>query len=448
MSDEYSAYFWYTKPDRAPALAQSGCQALYVKAFGDGSGHVWAQWSAAALAPFTAQKITPIPWGFILRQWQTDVTQIPAVLSACDAPALVLNVEIGEGGWDGATAEEAQALVAAVRRAAPGKRIGFSSCPSWDGDPVRGAPFFPYEAFAAACDFSMPQQYWTGAPDQVAYEVKRNRTGKPVIPILWGEWDDATLAQQSQHCRDVLGAQFGGLSAWEAGNDGYNITGMGAVYGALAAAEVIVTTNDNPGFPAAIGPQGNLVVNGVDFGGSDIVTVEVAQFQVLNSKNERYHIGWSAYQITPWATGALGDAPSLPPVPPSPPAPTPVPAPAPAPTPPPVTTGGTMLYTDHGPIPLADPDPHAASFVDPVSEHAGIVYVDVQQDHAFAVWSEASGWQPKQAYSDVLAGRWLLAWSVIIHAGHLKAAVTTSAAGDAASDKRAGFVDLGPVSAL
>lgn len=238
---EQSTYFWYVKTDRAPALAQSGCNSIWIKAGGDGSGRVWTQWSAPALAPFISAKIAPEPWFFVQRDWQTDVATIGKALAVLDAPRLVLNVEIGEGGWDGATATEAQALVAAVRQISGQRQVGFSSCPSWDGDPKRGAPFFPYEAFCQLCDFSMPQQYWTGAPDQVAYEVARNRTGKPVIPILWGEWDDATLAQQAQHCRDVLGAQFGGLSAWEAGNVGYNLTGMGAVYGALSAVEALVS---------------------------------------------------------------------------------------------------------------------------------------------------------------------------------------------------------------
>ena len=264
---------WYLKPERAVALAQSGCQVIWLKAGGDGSGRVWTQYSAPALAPFTQVKIKPRPWFFVLRQWQTDVQTIKDALAVFDTDALVLNVEIGEGGWDGATAAEAHALVAAVRQAAPGKLIGFSSCPSWDGDPVRGAPYFPYEAFAEACDFSMPQQYWTGAPDQVAYEVKRNHTGKPVIPILWGEWDDATLAAQATHCQGVLGAQFGGLSAWEAGNDGYNLTGMGAVYGALAAVEALV--NNTP-----IGPYGK------NLGGGFKKTFEDAGGDALN----RY--GW------------------------------------------------------------------------------------------------------------------------------------------------------------
>lgn len=106
-----------------------------------------------------------------------------------------------------------------------------------------------------------------------------------------------------------------------------------------------------------------------------------------------------------------------------------------------------MEYRDKGAIPLTQPDPHGADFVDPVTGYTGIVYADVQHDHAFAVWWQPLGWLPTQPYSLALPGRWLLTWRAAVHDGHLKLWVTTSAAGGV-EDMRAGILDLGPIGSL
>ena len=107
-----------------------------------------------------------------------------------------------------------------------------------------------------------------------------------------------------------------------------------------------------------------------------------------------------------------------------------------------------MTYHSHGVIPLTQPEPHGVPVVDPATGHAGAVYVDVQQDHAFVVWSETAGWLPKQDYTADLPGRWLLGFGVVVHNGTVKALVTSSVAGQTTQDVEAGFIELCPASSL
>lgn len=301
---EKSAYIWYVDLSRVTALAASGCTRVYIKAGGDGAGRVWSQWSAATLQPFTAAGIQCIPWFFIQRAYGTDMQTIMRALTQLNAPEVVLNVEIGEGGWDGASYADAAACVAAARLAAPGRKVGFSSCPSWDGDTTRGAPYFPYEGFAANCDYAMPQQYWTGPPDQVAYETRRN-PHCPVVPILWGLWDTADLVRQEQHCEQVLGAQYAGISGWEAGNAAYNLAGMREAYAAepvVITAEETVTVDERTQLLADTGAvpffaRGNLTREGVAnlsaYGGSGaerIAIYEKARYHRLNGHTYAFFV--------------------------------------------------------------------------------------------------------------------------------------------------------------
>lgn len=247
------------------ALAAAGVRAVAVKCGGDGgSTRYLAQWSARALAAWIAAGIQPQAWSFVLRDYRADLAELGRALAQQDTDTVILNCEIGEGGWDNATSADVAAFLADARAAVGGRRLGFSSCPSWDGDPARGAPAFPYEAFCEGCEFSMPQQYWTGAPDQVSYEFRRNRTGKPVIPILWGSWDTATLTAQAEHCRLVLGAQLAGLSSWGLGSAAvdslYNAAGMLAAYGVVMD-ERTQLLNDANAIP--LFARGNLAREGI-----------------------------------------------------------------------------------------------------------------------------------------------------------------------------------------
>ena len=58
-------------------------------------------------------------------------------------------------------------------------------------------------------------------------------------------------------------------------------------------------TNLNPGFPGALQPQGNTVLNGVDFGGNAIC-VEAVTVQVRNAEGQRYTRRWVGYHLEDW----------------------------------------------------------------------------------------------------------------------------------------------------
>jgi len=77
------------------------------------------------------------------------------------------------------------------------------------------------------------------------------------------------------------------------------------------------------------------------------------------------------------------------------------------------------MYRNHGTIPLTRPDSKIGDFVTDTGL-AGVVFCDVQNDHAFAVWFQPKGWCSFYRYQQDIGERWLVAWRPFWHEGKLK----------------------------
>ncbi|HEY8599124.1 MAG TPA: N-acetylmuramoyl-L-alanine amidase [Thermomicrobiales bacterium] len=75
---------------------------------------------------------------------------------------------------------------------------------------------------------------------------------------------------------------------------------LAAVKGGTIVVEKKPIGGIDPGFPGALNEQGELVVNGVNFGGR-ADSVAKAVFTVYNAQEQRYYqIEWAGHQIGPW----------------------------------------------------------------------------------------------------------------------------------------------------
>lgn len=257
---ERSTYAWNLPANCGPLaakLAAGGCTRIWVKAGVDNPGirTVWPQWTDGRCEAFAAVGIEVCAWHYIYPespavQWDTIVRS----LQARPSRDIALNAEVE---WDNVSTSDVTAWVNGLRAALvvagiKTERIGFSSVPSWDGGKGSIYHHFPYEAFCAACDFSMPQCYWS-APNEAEYERQRNTSGKPIIPILTacGEYDDAGLLAIARLTLDTLPAAAG-FSSWECANGAYQFDAISEAYAML--------------------PQDNLVTNTTAAAPSPIVT--------------------------------------------------------------------------------------------------------------------------------------------------------------------------------
>jgi hypothetical protein len=255
VAQERSAFLW-TLPSSAAAreaiaaaVYADGTRKVYVKAGGDGGVlwvpglplPVWArpQWSDEWLAPFERRGIACVPWTY---NWPTTADQSVCRLALLRKPSdeLVLNVETEwrvqspENPWRSLAEANAAtaAWLAALRPTLPsGTRLGFSAVPSWAD--------FPYEAFASACDFALPQHYWPGSllaggKDQVVRHLERAGGRIPCVPILTasGEYDLGGVvglaADAIRECPDLAG-----FSTWECANAAYQHVAVRQAYALL-----------------------------------------------------------------------------------------------------------------------------------------------------------------------------------------------------------------------
>ena len=253
---ERSTFLWYApagrdeRRDLARRLLSINCEAVHVKAFGDG-GVAWVpgepppgfrvqpQWSLGWIKDFAPLHVNL--WGY---NKPGDLLQDAD--AACralrhywpDDDLLILNPEVE---WWGVSNDEAAGYVQAFRhylRQTLGRapRIGFSSCPSWHR--------FPYEGFAAECDGpSYPQHYWPDrlmAPDhergaeagedQVEAHMRR-APGVRQVPIITTSReyvDPEVIGLAVNALADDPGLL--GFSAWEAGNDAFQIDALAAIF--------------------------------------------------------------------------------------------------------------------------------------------------------------------------------------------------------------------------
>lgn len=253
MSIERSAYVWNYDgtAGKAQQIADTGASVAWVKAGGD-QGVAWIpgvprpawalpQWDDAYLAPLTTRGIAAYPWFY---NWpgEGDKTAVLRALAHRAAPVLALNPEtewrvhsqhapyntLAEGN------RYAEAWVRSLRAQLPqGTRVGFSGVPSWVD--------FPYEGFAAACDFGHVQHYWPAellqGEDQVEAHYRR-APGCPCIPILTAcrEYDDAGVLGLAV---SALMHPIQGFSAWEAGNAAYQADAMRQAYALLPVEHVV-----------------------------------------------------------------------------------------------------------------------------------------------------------------------------------------------------------------
>lgn len=95
-----------------------------------------------------------------------------------------------EGPWIGASAEQAQDLVARLRDAAPGRLVGLTSYGH-----VPGFADFPWEGFASSCDLGVPQAYHghkTWGPGYQANAVGWYQAlGFPAVVPALAAWNDS-----------------------------------------------------------------------------------------------------------------------------------------------------------------------------------------------------------------------------------------------------------------
>lgn len=252
-----SVFLWYYDGSNAKAaqIADTGANVAYVKAGGD-NGVVWIpgaptggfarpQWDAAYLAPLVAAGVTAYPWFYV---WPVAVDE-DAVIAALHhrlADTLVLNAEtewrVQSPANKFASLADANAAARAwvddlrhTLRANFNRefRIGYSAVPSWTD--------FPYEGFAAACDFGLPQHYWPasllGGEDQVMAHYRR-APQSPCVATLTAcrEYDDAGVLDLA---RSALAHPIAGLSSWEAGNSAWQADAMRQAFALLPADKVV-----------------------------------------------------------------------------------------------------------------------------------------------------------------------------------------------------------------
>jgi hypothetical protein len=120
----------------------------------DGSDITWQANFRALAGPCRQAGLMLMPWGYVYPPDRTAVGELVAEALADSGQATyILDAEIE---FDQAPngAADAQALIAAVRQAAPGVRLGYTS---W-GWPDQH-PAFPWRAFQEGCDFFLPQVY-------------------------------------------------------------------------------------------------------------------------------------------------------------------------------------------------------------------------------------------------------------------------------------------------
>jgi hypothetical protein len=257
---ERSAFIWTlptgaaTREAIAVAVAAGGTRKLYIKAGGDNGAAVWIpgvplpswarpQWDDAYLAPFTARDIAVVPWVY---NWpnRADIDATIAALRHRWADELVLNPETEWRVQSPVNAyrslveanEDAERWVATLEsdlRDEFGRvpRLGFSSVPSW--------PDFPYEGFAAACDFALEQHYWfpsdiAGGLDEVGWHLRRAGKAKPHVPVLTAsrEHDDAGVVRLARNAL-AQDPDLAGFSSWEAANGAYQADAVASAYALL-----------------------------------------------------------------------------------------------------------------------------------------------------------------------------------------------------------------------
>lgn len=261
-----SAYIWNSPASKrerqalAALLADIGCQEVYIKACGD-QGTVWiegrqlpafarAQWSPADLIDYTDKCLKVTPWSY---PWPGLIDQdgVLTVLDTIWADNFVLNPE-SEWRVQWATSpysslaeanayarkwmQELKAMC--LRKFGKVPSFGLSSCPSWSD--------FPYEGFAAECDFFLPEHYFfpedmAKGEDMVAAHIRRAGTARPCIPVLTAsrEYDDAGVLRLAHTALEQLGANVAGLSCWEAGNPAFQGAAMQQAYTLLPEEQII-----------------------------------------------------------------------------------------------------------------------------------------------------------------------------------------------------------------
>lgn len=253
---ERSTYVWNAPSTQAgrralaARLVETGCTRVWLKAGGD-NGYIWTptqpnppswlqpQWQESWIADFAPLEV--LPWMY---NWpgEADKTAVLRALAHRAAPVLALNPEtewrvhsqhspyntLAEGN------RYAEAWVRSLRAQLPqGTRVGFSGVPSWAD--------FPYEGFAAACDFGHPQHYWPAellqGEDQVEAHYRR-APGCPCIPILTacGEYDDAGVLRLAA---SAMLHPIEGFSSWEAGNAAWQDDAMRQAYALLPVDNVV-----------------------------------------------------------------------------------------------------------------------------------------------------------------------------------------------------------------
>lgn len=248
---EQSAYLWNLEGDVArlgARLREGGCQTVYVKG-ADGSD-LWDH-VGFSVKPLAREVRQVRPWMFNYSPTVGEIAACVAMVRMMPTDVVMLNPEIHAAGrWHEVSNKEAAAWVKKLRQAlakafGTAPQIGFSSCPSWDGDARRGAPWFPYEGFAEECDGPlMPQHYWHPETlDMIEYSNRRTPAGKMVIPILaacrdWepsrGEfWPTAAIIDQAA---DLIPRCVGlsGLSSWRVDRADYDVGAMAHAYQLLA----------------------------------------------------------------------------------------------------------------------------------------------------------------------------------------------------------------------
>ena len=249
---ERSVYFWYYNGSAAKAeqVRSIGATTAWVKAGGD-RGVVWIpdptpegfeneQWADAYLEPLTSRGIVCNPWFY---NWPVEADK-RAVIVALEhrwADAIGLNPEtewrvqsphspytnlMRGNAYAVAWVEDLRNQIRARFCRVP--QIGFSGVPSWYD--------FPYEGFAAVCDFAHPQHYWHDelmANGENQVEAHFRRAPESVcIPVLTAcrEYDDAGVLRLAN---SALLHPIQGFSAWEAGNAAFQANAMRQAYALL-----------------------------------------------------------------------------------------------------------------------------------------------------------------------------------------------------------------------
>lgn len=132
-------------------------------------------------------------------------------------------------------------------------------------------------------------------PNYAQRTLSDGRLGR--YPLWWASYNAAMAPVPSPWSSAVIW-QYAGDATGVPGCA--NPTDRNRLTGTIDTFKALGTARPNPGFPGTRPDGTGPVINGVDWGGSNIVTVEQVSVVVKNNRGVNYERVWRDYGLEPW----------------------------------------------------------------------------------------------------------------------------------------------------